>query len=422
MGAIFQTETIHDLPLHKEFNRAFARTVWVRNLLLILTCFALLVLTNLFTDQFVIYCFLIASVTVIVIRLILENNSRNINYRRMLLLNNGNAQHLNIDICHDGIHCTNLENNNKLDLRYDLFRYIVDTQNLLVLVMPYNQAVILDKHHVQGGTVEELTKFLLDKCPNIKRKRVRKPTLGTWIGRITAVIYVITLIFALFSFSGISPWAKLTGKLHNGMSYSEMANKLAPLGITISDRSITDLEAFDRQYKIENGNEYYDDNRTASKISDLLCWEGCGIYDEESDELIPSTSGIYWLDLDVLNDQTSYLNFMTRLCAMNEELTFSNVQEQQDQTDPDAGTGIFSFEYTNQIYTLETNYLSDSFDLSFLYDIGKILRDDQSTKNLYCAEEDNGVLLYYGEARNVRRLSRITGISFALADGSSPLF
>lgn len=424
MEPVFKTETIHDLALHKEFNRGFIRAATMRNVLSVLLCLGMLWMTFLFDEPFMIYYFLILSVVFFVILLIQNRKGGDINYRRMLQLNNGQPQHLIINICADGIHCSNRTSSGKLDLRYDLFRYIIDTPNLLIMVMEHRQGLVLEKRHLQGGTVEELTAFLLNHCPNIKRKRVKTTTFGTWMLRINLVVFVITLIFAIVGLTGVPLWDRLTGKLHNGMTYQEMAQELAPLGITISDQTISELEEYDRGYENDYGTEYYNGEPSTRKIQDLLYWEGAGVYDEETDQWTPSTSGIYWFDMEVWNVDSMYTDFFTGLCAMNEELDFSNVQEDYSKLDPDNGTGTVTvrFDYHNQRHALEASYLNDWFDVSFLYDVGKLLRQDSNAKDLYYADDGQGILLYYGEKNQVKQLERITGISFRAADGSFPWF
>jgi hypothetical protein len=128
--------------------------------------------------------------------------------------------------------------------------------------------------------------------------------------------------------------------------------------------------------------------------------------------------------MEVWNVDSMYTDFFSGLCAMSEELNFSNVQENHSKVDLDSGTGTVTvrFEYHNQHHTLEASYLYDWFDVSFLYDVGKILREDSNTKDLYYADDGQGILLYYGEKNQVNQLERITGISFRAADGSFPWF
>lgn len=424
MEYIFRTETIHDLALHKEFNRGYLRAGFVRNLLVIPLCLAMLSLTTQFDTPFMVYYFLLFSAVMLVVYLMQNRKGGDIHYKRMLQMNNGEPPHLIIDICADGIHCTHRTNGNKNELRYDMFRSIIDTPNLLIMVMQHRQCLILEKRWLQGGTVQELSDFLLNNCPNIKRKRLRKTTFGKWMRRVAVVCFVITFIFAIASLTGVSLWDRLTGKLHNDVSYREMAAELAPLGITISDQTISELEEYERDYAAENGTDFYDENTSASKVLDLLYWEGSGVYDETTFDWTPSTSGIFWFDTEVMNVDSIYTDFFAGISAMNPELDFTNVREDYSEANLDSGTGTVavSFDYNGQHYDLDAIYYGDWFDVQFLHEVGAILREDNSANDLYYTNDGQGILLYYSNQRLVHQLERMTGLAFDSADGSFSFF
>lgn len=415
MEYLFKTETIHDLSVHKEFSKGYLYASKLRNALYLFVSLVLVWYMFLFDNPIILYGFLFVAAIYLISAILRNQKKGDISYRRMLVANSGNPSHMVIHISEDGIHTVERGSENKRTYSYDQFRSLIETERLLILTMPYQLCLILQKTWLQGGTAEELTEYLLSHCPNIKRKKVRKVTFGKWVHRIHAVVLVIGTVVALTNLPSISLWDSLSGRLHNNMTYAEMAAELAPMGIVISEQTISEMEAYDAQYAEENGADYYTQNYTYSKVFDLLYWEGCGVYDEETWEWTPSSSGVYWFDAEVWAVDTIYSDFLTGLSAMHPELNFTNVQEDYRAVDLEAGSGtvIVSFDYNGTHHELEASYDYDWFDTDMLFEVGRMIAADNSEKDLYfLSDGGQGILLYYGDPAQLRQLERKTGLDF----------
>lgn len=424
MEPIFTIETIHDLTVHKEFSKSYLQASLLRSILLIFASLISISMIFQFHNRYYVYYYLFLAALLLILTLFQNRKGGDIQYKRMLQMNSGEPVHNIYTFTQEGIQGLNLKNDNKLNLGYDMFRSIIQSPNLLILVMEHRSCLILEKRWIKGGTVEELTAFLFNNCPKLKKKKVKTTTFGKWVQRIFILTMIITTIFAIVSLFGTSVLNKVTGKLHNDMSYQEMADKLSPLGINISDQTIAELEAYDEEYAFENGVNYYASASSTAKISDLLYWEGSGTYNEESDEWIPSTSGIFWFDAEVWNVEAIYGDFFSGLSAMNPELNFTNIQEDYSKADLDKGTGTVtvSFDYNGSHHTLEAAYNCDWMDASVLFAIGDILSQDDSPKDLYYANDGQGFLLYYGDKQQAAQLEQITDISFSNGSAVFPWF
>lgn len=418
MDYTFKTETIHDLSVHKEFSKGFLYASKSRSFFYLLTIPLFLYYIFNFRSPVLVRTYLIVSALFLLAAWLRNPKKGDINYRRMLVSNNGNPVHSIIEIGEEGIQSTEHETGNRKVFSYDQFRSLIETERLLILTMQYRLCLVLQKSWLQGGTPRELSDYLLSHCPNIKRKRVRTTTFGQWVYWIHMAVLIIGTLLALTNLPHISLWDRISGVLHNEMTYQEMAAELSKLDIVISEQTIEELDAYDADYANDYGEDYYSSDYSESKIIDLLYWEGSGVYDEETWEWTPSTSGVYWLDLEVWSVDSIYTDFFTGLSAMNSELDFSNVAENYQDVNWDSGTGTIyvSFDYQGNSYELEAAYYYDWFDTDVLLEVCRILSDDSNPNDLYFAYDGQAVLLYYGNASQVHKLGKKTGLTFSKSE------
>ena len=414
MEPIFVTETIHDLSVHTEFRQGYQFSSVGRGIINIFICSLVISFMFLFDSPRMVYTYLLWAAIMLLTSYLSLWQKRDIHYKRMLQANQGQPQHMLIEIYPTHIHCTDRRSGNTFDYPLNLFTRIIDTPHLLILGMQYRSCLILEKRWLRGGTIHDLTAFLLLNCPALKSKKAKRTGFGKWTHRIATVFLAVGLVIALCNLPGISLFSKLSGRLTNDMSYREMADALAPLGITISERTIRELEEYDAEYAAEYGEDFYADGY-GSKISDLLYWEGSGIYDEETWEWTPSTSGIYWFDSEVMNVDSIYTDFLTGVSAMNPDLSFSSIREDYSKVDLEAGTGtvIFSFDWQGRTYRMEAAYNYDWFDTAVLDEMCSIIESDGTEKRLYYAfDGGQGFFLYYGTPDCADTFEQITDIYF----------
>ena len=411
MEPLFTTETIHDLSVHQEFKKSFLYASRARHIFHILGCFLTLWYISLFQNQRILFLYLGLVLFLLITHLLQNNKKGDIQYKRMLQANDGEPIHVQYRLCDDAIYALNPKNGNQNIYRYEMFRHVIDAPHMLILVMEHKSCLILEKPWLKGGTPEEFLQFLLHRCPNLKRKKAKGVTFGKWVHRILVVFLSIGTAIALYNLSGLAT----RGRLTNAMTYQQMAEELRPLGITVSQQTIDEIEAYDAEYMAEYGTDYYEDTESNTKIIDLLYWEGTGIYDSETGEWTPSASGIFWFDMEVWNAGAIYSDFFRGLRAMHPELNFTNLQEDYSRVDMEAGTGTvgLSFDLNGTHYEMDAEYYYDWFDEGILMQILRMLRTDENSENLYFVNDGQAVFLYYGSPEQVKQLERKTGLDFS---------
>ena len=425
MEPIYTAEVVMTAPVHNEFNLSYLHTRKYRTVLHFLYILFLILLVTL-SDSPKNQYFVIFFAVFFWIEVILHNRKGgNIQFKRDLTAHNG-ALHSHIyHFYEDRMDCHDLHTNADISYQYDKFLSLIDTKNLLVLLMNYRLCLVIEKSKVAGGSPDELTNFLLDHCARIKPRKVKKVNFGKWVHRVLLVVAAICFLLAILNLAGLHMPDLLSGRLHNNMNYQEMASELEPLGITITSQTIEELETFDREYAEEYGVDYYQDNPYASKIIDLLYWEGSGITDPETYQWTPSRSGIYWSDMEVMNVDTMYSDLLTGIAAMDEELILSEVREDYSRVNMEYGTGTVSvtFALNGRQAQLSANFDYDWLDIDVLREIGQLLTEDDLDKDLYFAfDEGQGFYLYYGHHANVGSLNRKTGLDFQILSRDSLLY
>ena len=76
---------------------------------------------------------------------------------------------------------------------YSVVLGLLETEHYLILRMKYNLALMVEKDTLEGGTAEELTQFLFQRCGNMRRKRTE-----TMRGKRPFCIFLTVLTMGLF--------------------------------------------------------------------------------------------------------------------------------------------------------------------------------------------------------------------------------
>lgn len=408
----FQSVFTYDLEAHKEYNKLLNHAMGRNSILRAISSVCIVYLLLGFQSRFSILMFLGLTVFYAAVNLIplWRNRDGGLVYKQVLHQNGGQAPQHIVTFTEEGVRSTNPLRDNFVEDSYADVRYLMESEHLLILVTELKMCHIIDKRNLEGGSCQELVAHLRTVCPKLKKK-VRKGRFGKIITWFMWIMLALGAVIGICRLTQLP--ARLSGQLTNDMSYEEMAAELAPLGIHISQQAIQELKEYDAQYAAEHG-EYYAQNTTANKVADLLYWEGCGIYDQETWEWTPSESGVYWFDLEVMDCASIYTDFLRGLDAMDESLTFSGVTEDYSQVDMETGTGIvtFSFDYLGNRRTFNAQYESDWFDTNMLTHMGRILQQDSDPKDLWYTFDGQGVLLYYGTQEEARALEQKTGLYF----------
>lgn len=404
----FTVETIHDLSVHREYCDHYRWAQSSQKIMFLLFSLLEIWYITLFDSDWFVFVHLIYWLFYFI-----GKKRGKVKYQRMLTANGGKPQHTVVFIGDEQVEILNRDSQNRYTFPLSQFTSLIETQHLLILTMPDKRSVVLQKYWISGGTSDELKAFLFQQCTNIKKKKPRDTQLGKWLQRSHLAIMLLGTLLALMQLPGSFLLEKSTGSLHNDMSYQEIATELEALDIFISPQSIEELEALEIDYApsaIYTMMDYQ-----ASKVQDLLFWEGHGKYDPETWEWTPSTSGIFWFDTEAWNIDSIYSDFLRGVSAMDESLTFTNVQEDYSHADLEMGIGTVSvsFGWMGTSYKLEAEYNYDWFDPSFLEEICRIVSKSGNDEKLYYAYDGGqGYYLYYGTPEQASRFEQLTGLYF----------
>lgn len=339
-------------------------------------------------------------------------------YKRMLSNNNGEPPRNNIVISADGIHTQNLDNGNVGEFEYHRVRSIAETKNLIILMLEYQQGLCIDKRNLTGGTSEELTDFLMSACTNLKRRKVYTGK-GSKIRKcVILFLIIVAVIFSLFQEvvndndmpvdDSYEETYQVSVSKMNSMSYTEIADELKKLGITeISDEMISSLEAEWQQFS-EEEKQYID------KVTMLLTGIGCGSYDEETWEWTPSSATVYAFDMEFLNIESMYTEFLTGVSAVGKgDLDFSAIEENLDKVDWDNGTGSRSvkFEWKGGNCYLGAEMMNDWFDFSFADELNVMIAARCEGKQLYFGHDGYQMIyVFYCDSEWASEFEDVTGL------------
>ena len=330
-------------------------------------------------------------------------------FKRMLSANNGVPTHLEICFCEDGIHSLNTSTGGRTITAYSQLRGIYETEHFLIFLQEHNMYAAIRKDSITGGTKEELLGLLFEKGTGIKKKKIGSTLPGkiVWVSFI--VFSALGALFALWLSSPVQSFLHRQQPINNYMSYQDIAAELEELGITGIDESLIDeLEAYDQEYNYVYSYDF------GNKALDMLSWAGMGEYDPNTWEWTPSNAGVYWFDMEVMNLDTMYTDFLTGVRALNpQELNFSNMKEDLSWVDVEAGTGTqkVSFDWNGASYTLEATVMYDWFDMNVAAELAELVKEQNTGSMLYFAYDGGqGILVFYGTPQWCNDFERVTGI------------
>ena len=405
----FQSEMKYDLPTYREFQKLNVQAHLRNTIMYLIVTLCLLFLIFMLRYAANPVTLLLLSLLWLGVHLHQWHRIRSggVEYKRMLRSNNGLPPEIRVIVDDSCIKTLNLNSSQEVTTPFTALRFLMESKNLLVLVDDLKMCHPVDKRNLEGGSAEELTAYLKQNCPKLK-KRIRKGLLGRIAAYLCVAISVLALLVSLAHLLKIPE--KLSGQLHNGMTYQQMAQELENLDIHISRQTIQEMVAYDAEYAMEYG-DYYKHNPQASKVLDMLYWEGAGIYDSETGLWTPSSSGIYWFDMEVFDVSRMYTDFLMGVDAMDEALTFSGITEDYSSVNWETGTGIatVSFDYCGKTYHINASFDQDWFDPLVLTHVARILDQDTAPEKLWFTYDGQALFLYYGTPEQAEILAKKTG-------------
>ena len=162
----FITKTIMDINVYKEYVNVYKKNADV-----------------IFTISYIIVCILcvflkkyeIESVVLGIMlgAVILELITEKFIQRMYNKISNRNSKFDNIiAINKDGIQIHNPDTNDKLEVTFEQIKSIIETSNMFILRLNDKRGLIINKNNLSGGSNEEFVQFMLNKCVNLKKKKI----------------------------------------------------------------------------------------------------------------------------------------------------------------------------------------------------------------------------------------------------------
>lgn len=417
----FTSEVCYDLALHKEYFRLAINSQRRTNLMSIIVLMSTAYLVSQFSSTSSIIMFWLLTAYTIILQLVQhrKNKDGGVLYRQFLYPNDGKPLHYSLSFEVDGIHQKNADTGNEKVHGYEHIVSLMESTNMLIPVLDVNLILFIDKRTLTGGSRDELVAFLRANCPKLK-KRIATGRLGHILQVLILIAFAVGMILSCAIVLRVPE--KLSGQISNRMSYEEIAAELEELDIHIDPAVIEEITQYEAEYFDDNPLLYYD----YPKALNLLCWAGQADYEEDvfysapgikafDWRVVPSTSGVYWFDTEVINLASIYTDFLICVDAMDEELAFTNITENYGGVSFLSGTGTvsLSFDYLDEHYALEAEFNGDWFDTDMLFAVGRILAADSDPQELWFThDQGQGLLLYYGTEAQAAALEQKTGIAF----------
>lgn len=405
--AIFSFDYVHDLRTHKDCQKGFAL---VRPANLILSSFIILYtiwnIKNiiLWGDYFSKLQWMFSVIYGITLLIVwIRDRNGDINYKRMLDSNSGKPCRYLFEFKETTIEQTNPDTVNHGQITYDRIKKVIRTKENLILIMNYNQGFCVPRSALSDN--EELfLSFLKERCINWKRKKVLTGLFGRVLNVLKYTLIVLALLITIVRpVSGL--FDQLTSAPKNDMTCQEIVTMLEELGVTGDPEMIAELEADLKEYP-----ELYYDNE--SRILDVLYCMGCGTYDYDTWEWTPATGGVYSFDLECVDLDTMYSDYLRGVSALDPELDFKNITEDLSEANYEINKGKqsanFTWDGTSYRITGKLDY--DWFDVGAADDLKNIIKDRDTGKQLYFASGYGSIIVFYRDAAWAKQFESTTGI------------
>lgn len=415
---LFKSYVVHDLPVNREFNTGYSQSVpaytFGRIILILCTVYFCFLMDHLAAVYN--YLLLLALWSIVLLVKWLATRNGSIHYKRSLNSNFGKPTRQDFHFTDTAILPVNEAQTLPGGILYNQVMRVIETKNLLLLILPYRQAIIVSKTNLEGGTREEFLNFLRSKCIRWKRGKVSTGRLSRVLNWIWGITIVITAIAAICNLPGIEVSKRLDGTVLNTMGYDEIAEKLEPLGITGSDEMMyEDLEYYYAEYYTGLDYSYF------HKSADLLAWVGMGDYDEDSGIWTPSSNGVFSPDYEPWTQETMYTDFLRGIDAMDPDtLEITDITEDTSGLDVNDWRGVITLSFTleGQPQQLRLNSPGPWLDETAMMQIADVINALDEDMQLYFADDEgSGLLIFYRDAAWAEEFTRITGMDLVSDPG-----
>lgn len=195
----FQSIVTYDLPTYKELMKGMWNAMPLTKILQIVIIIYLMshVLAIPFSGDTVVYIYEALALVGVYIVAKLINRNGGIQYKQMLSTNNDRIPRYCLTISEALIHAENLDNGNKDTYGFEKIRVVGETENLVFVLLEHRLGIAIDKRTVTGGSVDELIQYLLQSCPNLKKRKVHSANGERIRKTIIAALLVIGIVLTL---------------------------------------------------------------------------------------------------------------------------------------------------------------------------------------------------------------------------------
>lgn len=409
----FQASMTFDLPTYKEYVKAggyYSVRMMISKLIVISLVALYFYLFGIrFPDRTTLSTFLLIALALYwlpaLIRFLRDRNGGT-GYKRMLSNHNGTPLHQKLTFLDEHIQLFVPLTNSTYTFPYQQVRKVFETETLVVIILEFNRAVSFQKDTLTGGPLSTFLSVLLEKCPNIKRKKQASPLPGRIVHGLLVAVSVICLLLAIWWSGPVQKYRANHRSINNSMSYAQIAEALEEFGIHDIPQSVIDmLESYAGEYDPLYTPEI-------NKCLELLSLTGMGEYNYFSGDRTPTQCGVYWFDTEVVYTDTMYTDFLLGVQALDPEaLSFTDIEETASDLVAQTGWTVHSVSFTwnGRQYTLTGNSIYDWFDLDVAAQLNRILKG--SGKQLYYAwDRGQGYLVFYGDKAWAKAFEQATGI------------
>lgn len=334
---------------------------------------------------------------------LLATKGGGVHYKRSLMLNGSKPTHDSVFFCDDAIYTLEQETGNKATVQYNTVRVVYESRNLYLLGLKYNMFLMVHKEGLTG-TREEFGQFLYEKCPKLRRKKVRKNRTGQIVNYIKWAAILFSLIFCLFFHPWLQINKRIQGQIHNGMTLSKISTELESFGLT----PLTDAELV----TTENGLFYLSDD----KLIHLLYCMGEGIRDYDTGSFEPAQTGVfftyYWAEFP----ETMYSDLLSGIAAMSRgKLAIEDISEDHSNADWANYEGFITVDFTlnGKKQHIEAAFYQEWYDEQLLNVLNSMIYDSIG-KQLYFADfEDTGCFIFLGDDQWANSFGARTGLELS---------
>lgn len=398
----FQCSYVHDLSVQKEFSKGAVYASGLNRFLNLAVIIALVLFYPLMVfglDSAEAYSQGVLSLSsfylVIGVIRMFSHRGGGIGYKRMLFSNGGTPPQCDIRFLDDRIVQVRDSGEIQNSFLFDQVKCILETENLYLLGMKYQLFLIVDKRGLSHGCFPE---FLLSRCTGLKKKKILNVQRCQRIERIKYIVILLSILLSILHHPSLQLKERLSGQIHNGMTYTQIAAELEEFGITgASDDLLADLDTLAMPVFVTGD----------TKLTSLLYTIGVGTYDIDTYSWHPPTGGVYLFSYASTTAEGMYTDLLENLTSMTgSKLSITNIRE---TLSADGSFIHIEFLLNDVPFSTDAVSFGEWFDKDVLNNINSQLSD--TGDQMYFAENDEySCFIFYGDDPWAEGFAERTGL------------